>query len=141
MKSRLAIFAAVIAAFAFTAPSAEAGGHHRIDKLTAVSIGVGAASTATYFAINNWRWHWSNASITQWGAVGAITIGCMAVAPMVGTLVMERPLTMREVHVLAGSCVVPVVGGWLVNAAYDAHPEWEGGGPKVHKHHHKMKKM
>jgi hypothetical protein len=146
MKHRFAIVAAVAAALAFTAPSANAGGRHHlhISKLTAVSIGVGAASTASYFAINNWHWAWQgNSSISQWGAIGATTMGCLIVAPMVGTVVMDRPLTIREVHTLAGSCVLPILGGILVNAAYDAHPEWPGGGPRWHKHHrhHKMKKM
>jgi hypothetical protein len=145
MKLKFAMIAAVIAAFAFTAPSANAGGrhhhHHHFGKLTAVSIGVGAAATTGYFAINSWHWNWQgNAGIPEWGAVAATTIGCMAVAPMVGTLVMDRPLTVREVHVLAGSCVIPILGGWLVNAAYDAHPEWDAGDhPHWKKHHHKMK--
>jgi hypothetical protein len=147
MKPKFAIVIAVVFAFAFAAPSANAGGrhhhHHHIGKLTAVSIGVGAAATASYFAINNWHWAWQgNAGISQLGAIGVTTMGCLIAAPMVGTLVMNRPLTMREVHVMAGSCVLPILGGILVNAAYDAHPEWDGGGPKWHKHHHhKMKKM
>jgi hypothetical protein len=146
MKHRFAILVAVVIAFAFTAPNANARWrHHHIGKLTAVSIGVGAASTASYFAINNWHWSWQgNAGISQWGAIGATTMGCLIVAPMVGTVVMDRPLTMREAHTLAGSCVLPIIGGILVNAAYDAHPEWPGGGPRWQKHghrHHKMKKM
>ncbi|MGH6664950.1 MAG: hypothetical protein ACREB2_08610 [Pseudolabrys sp.] len=146
MKHRLAILAAAVAALAFTAQSANAGGRHHhllhVSKLTAVSIGVGAASTAGYFAINNWKWNgWDNSSgITRAGAWGMTTIGCMAVAPIVGTVVLDRPLTMREAHVLGASCLVPIIGGWLVNAAYDAHPEWEGGGPKMHEHHRHMKK-
>ena len=145
MKHRLAIVVAAVAAIAFTTPKANAGWHHHhhhhIGKLAAVSIGVGAASTASYFAINHWHWAWQgNAAITQWGAIGATTIGCLVVAPMLGTLVMDRPLTIREVHVMAGSCVIPIIGGMLVNAAYDAHPEWDGGGPRWHKHHHNMKK-
>ena len=104
MKQKFAMIAAVIAAFAFTSPSANAGGrhHHHNHKLMAVSIGVGAAATAGYFAINNWHWSWQgNNAIPQWGAVAATTIGCMAIAPMVGTLVMDRPLTVREVHLAA----------------------------------------
>ncbi len=147
MKRTLAILAAAIAAFAFTAQSANAGWrhHHHIGKLTAVSIGVGAASTAGYFAINHWQTNGWNGigGISQGAAWGMTTIGCMAVAPIVGTVVLNRELTLREGQVLAASCVVPIIGGWLVNAAWDAHPEWEGGGPKMHKHHHhhKMKKM
>ena len=143
MKHKIAIVAAVTAALAFTAPSANAGWHHHhhIGKLTTVSIGVGAAATAGYFAINRWHWSWQgNGAISQWGAIGLTTVGCLAVAPIVGTIVLDRQLTMREGHVLAASCVVPILGGILVNAAYDAHPEWDGGGPKMHKHHHKMKK-
>jgi hypothetical protein len=41
---------------------------------------------------------------------------------------------------LRDSRVVPIIGGWLVNAAYDAHPEWEAADhPPTKKHHHKMK--
>jgi hypothetical protein len=148
MKRTFAILAAVIASFAFTAQGANAGGrhhhhHHHIGKLTAVSIGVGAAATAGYFAINDWKWNgWNNGSgLTRAGAWGMTTIGCMAVAPIVGTVVLNRPLTMREGHVMAASCVLPIIGGWLVNAAYDAHPEWDGGGPKMHEHHHHHYKM
>jgi hypothetical protein len=40
-----------------------------------------------------------------------------------------------------GSCVVPIVGGWPVNEAYEAHPEWEpAGAPTAKKPHGKKKK-
>ena len=66
------------------------------------------------------------------GRLGLTTIGCAAVSPMVATVVLNRPLTMREGHVLIGSCMIPIVGGWLVNEAYDAHPEWEPAGTAKH---------
>ena len=53
------------------------------------------------------------------------TIGCAALSPMVATVLLDRPLTQREAGVLVGSCVIPIIGGWLVNAAYDAHPDWD----------------
>jgi len=142
MNRKLAIFATLIAAFAFTCQSADAKSRkHHIDKrLIAVSIGVGAASTATYFGINHWSANgWNNSSgLTSAGAWGLTTIGCMAVSPMVATVVVNRPLTMREAHVLAASCVLPIIGGWLVNEAYNAHPEWEPGDkPHLVKHHRK----
>jgi hypothetical protein len=130
MTKRLAILTAVLAAFAFICQGADAKGRkHPIDKrIRAVAIGVGAASTAAYFAINDWKWNWNNSSgISQWGAWGITTVGCAALSPMVATVVLNRPLTMREGHVLIGSCVVPLIGGWLVNEAYNAHPEWEAG--------------
>lgn len=151
MNRKLAVFAAAVAAFAFTASGAQAGGykhhHHRhLDhRLKVVSIGVGAASTAAYFGINNWHWRWqSNAALSQGGAIALTTVGCMALSPIVGTIVVNRELTMREAHVMAASCVVPIIGGWLVEAAYDAHPEWEAGvhpHKAPHHHHKKAKKM
>jgi hypothetical protein len=139
MTRKIAYFAALIAAFAFTCQGADAKWRKHVDKrIAVVSIGVGAASTAAYFSINHWRWgHWNAGSITQVGAWAGTTIGCMAVSPMVATVVVGRPLTLREGHVLAASCVVPIVGGWLVNEAYNAHPEWE---PAVKPRHLKKKR-
>ena len=151
MNRKLAIFAAVIAAFAFTCQGADAKSRRHIDKrLTAVSIGVGAASTATYFALNDWHWKWDSgrSGITSLGAWGITTMGCAALSPMVATAVLNRPLKFREAHILIGSCVVPFVGGWLVNEAYNHHVLWapdEAPDDMVHHryhhrhhHHHKM---
>lgn len=124
MNRKFVIFAAIVAAFAFATQGAEAHGRKKVDKrITAVAIGTGAASTAAFFAINDWRWNgWQNASgLTRLGAWGATTLGCAAISPMVGTAVLGRPLKYREAHILIGSCVIPVVGGWLVNEAYNAH--------------------
>jgi len=136
MKRSLALAAAVIAAFTLTMQTADAGGRRHIDnRLKVVALGAGAASTAAYFGINNWKWNsWSyKDGITRAGAWGITTLACAAVSPMVGTLVVQRPLTQREGHVLIGSCVVPIVGGYLVNAAYNAHPEWEAAPAPVRK--------
>ncbi|MDI1347088.1 MAG: hypothetical protein PSV22_23805 [Pseudolabrys sp.] len=142
MKRSLALAAAVIAAFTLTMQNADAGGRRHVDKrVAAVAIGMGAASTAVYFGINNWKWNdWSyKDGLTRFGAWGATTLGCAAISPMVATVVVRRPLTQREGHVLIGSCVVPIVGGWLVNEAYNAHPEWEAGEAPVRKVHRKRK--
>jgi hypothetical protein len=128
MNRMFAFLAAAAMTAAFSVQSARAQEWERRPdpRLTGVSIGVGAAATAGYFAINDWKWHWNNSSgLTPLAAWGMLTIGCAAVSPMVGTVVLNRPLTNREAGVLIASCVVPIVGGWLVNAAYDQHPEWE----------------
>jgi hypothetical protein len=140
MNRSLATFTAVIAAFAFLCQRADAHGPKQVDpRVPAVTIGVGAASTAAYFGINNWKWKWNNSSgLTSLGAAGATTLGCAALSPMVATVVLNRPLTFREAHYLIASCVLPIVGGWLVNQAYDAHPEWEPGYEESEHHHHKM---
>jgi len=140
MNRKLAIFAAVIAAFAFTAQAADAGSRKHVSKqLRAVSIGVGAASTAAFFALNDWHWKWDSGrhGITSLGAWGATTLGCAAVSPIVATAVLGRPLKYREAHILIGSCVIPIVGGWLVNEAYDHHVLWapdEKGGKNRYRH-------
>jgi hypothetical protein len=147
MSRNLTIAAALVAAFAFTGQAAQAHGprgDHK--KLAAVAIGVGAATTAGFFALNDWRWNgWDSTrhGVTRLGAYGLTTMGCAAVSPMVATVVLERPLTMREAHVLVASCVVPILGGLIVNAIWDQHPEWEafnGAAPAVavrQRHHHR----
>ena len=142
MKRSLALAAAVIAAFAFSMQTADAGGRRHVDKrVTAVAIGAGVASTAAYFALNDWKWKWQDGRyFTQLGAYTATTMGCAALSPMVATVVVNRPLTMREGHVLIGSCVIPIIGGWLVNEAYNNNPHWEAGSKPVKKHHRKMAK-
>lgn len=148
MNRKFAVFAALIAAFAFTSQAAQAHGprHHDKKKIAAVAIGVGAASTAGFFALNNWRWngwdtHGTAGGLTRLGAYGATSMACAAVSPMVATVVLNRPLTMREAHVLVGSCVVPIVGGLVVNAIWDANPQWEPAAkPMHHRRHGKMHK-
>ena len=56
---------------------------------------------------------------------GAATVGLWRAELRGGPVVVKRPLTQREGHVLIGSCVVPIIGGYLVNAAYNANPQWE----------------
>ena len=128
MNRKLAFVAAVIAAFAFTAQAADAKSRRHVDKrLVAVSIGVGAASTAGFFALNDWHFnHWDSArhGVTSLGAWGLTTAGCAALSPIVATAVLKRPLKYREAHILVGSCLVPFVGGWLVNEAYNHHILW-----------------
>jgi len=141
MAPKIAVIAAAMAAFVLGMQGAQAQGRHHTDpRLTAVEIGVGTGSTAAYFGINHWNWKWDRAAagIAQGGALALTTVGCMALSPILGTIVLNRPLTMREAHVLAVSCVIPIVGGWLVNAAYDAHPEWEAAEqPAVVRHRRK----
>jgi hypothetical protein len=147
MNRKFIVFAALVAAFAFTSQAAQAHGprHHDKKKLAAVAIGAGAASTAGFFALNNWRWNgWDTrgtaGGLTRLGAYGATSMACAAVSPMVATVVLHRPLTMREAHVLVGSCVVPIVGGLVVNAIWDANPQWEASAAPA-RHVHRKKKM
>jgi hypothetical protein len=53
------------------------------------------------------------------------TAGCLALSPIVGTVLTQRQLTYREAYGLFADCVIPFIGAWLVDKAFDAHPEWE----------------
>jgi hypothetical protein len=136
MKKYLSMLIVAFAAFALFTQTADARRARvtvykaSVDpRVSTVAFGAGAASTATFFALNRWHWgHWNQhgvGGINAWQAWGITTVGCLAISPMVASAVVNRPLTMREAHVLAGSCVIPIVGGWLVNAAFDANPQWE----------------
>jgi hypothetical protein len=93
---------------------------------------VGAAATGGYFAL---RHHhrgaaWRGTVHSAAGAYAVTSIGCAAVSPIIGTAVVNRPLTQREVGVSTANCFLPFLGGMLVNAAWDAHPEWSGPPPR-----------
>ena len=129
MYRKAACLVAALAAFGLAQGPASAGGrhHHRDQKvLDATSTAVGAGFTAAYFGMNDWNWKWdtSRSGMTSVGAIAATTIGCAVVSPMVATAVLNRPLSYREAHVLIASCIIPFVGGWLVNEAYDHHIMW-----------------
>ncbi len=152
MNRKTTVFAAALAAFAFVGPSAHAGERSLWDAINPFSGPVstagtiaGAGSTAAYFGINHWNWDWdaSAAGISQAGAMTLTTIGCAAVAPMIATVLVERPLTYREAGKLTVGCVIPIIGPIIVDKLYDDHPEWEHVHPaKVHyvkRRHHRSK--
>ena len=127
MYRKVAFVVAAVAALALSYAPANAGGRHK-DKVVmdATSIGVGAGMTAAYFALNDWNWKWDSArnGITATGAFAITTIGCAALSPFVASAVLKRPLKYREAHELIAGCVIPVIGSWLVDQAYDHHILW-----------------
>ena len=50
---------------------------------------------------------------------------CWATATMLASVTLRRELTLREAHMIFASCVLPIIGGYLVGLAFDRHPEWE----------------
>ncbi len=156
MNRKIAVFAAAFAAFAFLmGPVAHAGARHKAHKAQASSPSLldalnpfagpvatggtiaGVGATASYFAINHWKWKWDAAAagISQAGAMIGTTFGCAAVSPMIATVLAKRELTFREADKLAVGCVIPIVGPMIVDALYDAHPDWEQVHPKQARYH------
>lgn len=120
----------VVAALAVLCQSANAGArrqHTDDPRLRAASFGVGTASTVGYFALRDWHLnkHGRVNGLSTGGAVALTTMGCLALSPIVGTVMVQRELTFREAYALTADCVIPFIGAWLVNKAFDAHPEWE----------------
>jgi len=129
MARKLAVLVAVFAAVALTLQAAQARQRKPIDRrLDAVSTGVGLPFTALNF--------WGHAPAGAPATIGII--GCAAASPIVATAVLHRPLTYREAHILIGSCVIPIIGGWLVNEAYNKGWLWapdEKRARRVHYRH------
>jgi len=127
MYRKFAFAVAAVAALALSYGPANAGSRKDSKAvIDATGIGVGAAATAGYFAFNNWNWKWDSgrAGITSLGAMVGTTIGCAALSPFVASAVLERPLKYREAHELVAGCVIPVIGSWLVDQAYDNGILW-----------------
>ena len=106
----------------------------RSPNVTAGQIIAGGGMTAAYFALTCNR-NFSNcarfgsARSLKW--YGLTTVGCFALSPIIGGLLVsaneKRELRSSEVFMMVGDCVVPIIGGWLMKAAFDAHPEWDAG--------------
>jgi hypothetical protein len=134
MTRKFVMFAAALAAVAFVAQGVQAQEYRNLDRrIKAVEVGVGAASTAAFFAMNNWNWKWDSgrSGVTALGAWGLTTMGCAALSPIVATAVIQRPLTYREAHIMIADCLIPIVGGWLVNEAYNQHILWAPDEPQA----------
>jgi hypothetical protein len=93
-------------------------------------VAASAAMTGTYFAIRNHQpLRVPGDGRFNTGAFALTTVGCMALAPMFAAAVTwgaeQRPLSSREAMGLGAGCIIPIIGPLLMDAAFDAHPEWE----------------
>lgn len=134
-----AAVAAIALVASFTAP-ASAQSYPRVQigpfdlgdaRIFWSSVVVGGAMTGTYYAIDHVR-HLKvrgDGRHFNTGAYGLTTVGCMALTPMVAAAWVHntegRPLTQREAMGMGADCVIPFVGGYLINAMFDANPQWE----------------
>ena len=92
----------------------------RDPRLAASNFWVGAGATGAYFGLyDRHRVGVHTGTHTRAFAYGATAIGCAALSPIVGTLIVNRPLTTREVFISTANCALPFVGGWVMNAWFD----------------------
>jgi hypothetical protein len=138
MKKHLfALAALALAAFGTVTQSSNANAfllNDRSPNVTASQLIVGAGMSAVYFTqtcrhnFSHCARFGSNRSL-KW--FGLTTVGCMALTPILGAMLVSynehRELRSSEVFMMAGDCVVPIIGGLVAKAAFDAHPEWDAG--------------
>lgn len=112
--------------------------HGQDPRLTVVGIGVGLGADGASWALTRKHGSPPHRNMTWGAAYGVTTFGCAVVYPMVATVVLNRPLTPREAYDGIADCVVPFIGGWLVDA-WLPHTAWVDGTPPPPpaRHHHK----
>ncbi len=145
MRKSLLVFVALLTALAVLGGNAEAKARKkakvvvtpapyawtwpwqvRDPRLAGSNFVVGAGATGLYYGLrgghhNGVRGGWHSSGAAYAGA----SVACAAASPIIGTLVVKRELTRREVLVSTANCALPFVGGWMMNAFIDRNPAWE----------------
>jgi len=137
MKRHLIALAMLVASCGLFAQSNSANAfllNDRSPSVTAAQIIGGAGMTAAYWTLNchngfrNCHRFTSSTSL-KW--FGLTTVGCFAITPMIGAALVghyeKRELKSSEVFMMLADCAVPIVGGLVAKAAFDANPHWDAG--------------
>jgi hypothetical protein len=103
-------------------------------RLTASGIGIGIVGDVASYELTRRHGIPPTRIATPAFAAFITSAGCVVVYPILGTLVLQRPLTPREAYTGIAGCVIPFVGGWIVdkllphNAWYDGLAETRPAG-------------
>lgn len=104
---------------------------HEDPRLTATGIGIGAATTGAAWALTHKHGVPPVRTMSPGAAFGVTTFGCMVLYPIIGTIAVHRELTPREAYSGLLGCVVPFIGGWIVDKTLP-HTAWYDGVPEGH---------
>jgi hypothetical protein len=104
---------------------------HEDPRLTATGIGIGAATTGAAYALTHKHGVPPVRTMSPGAAFGVTTFGCMVLYPIIGTIAVHRELTPREAYSGLLGCVVPFIGGWIVDKTLP-HTAWYDGVPEGH---------
>lgn len=101
---------------------------HEDPRLTATGIGLGIASTGATYALTHKHGVPAVRTASPGVALGVTTFGCMVLYPIIGTIALHRELTPREAYSGIAGCVIPFIGGWIVDQTLP-HNAWYDGIP------------
>ena len=137
MKKSLIALATAVATLGLVAQASTANAFLLKDRSPNVQAGqiiAGLGMTAAYYSAICNRNFSRCARFTSTRSLqyyGLTTVGCFALSPIIGGLLVShnegRELRSSEVFMMVGDCVVPIIGGWLMKAAFDANPHWDAG--------------
>jgi ribosome-associated protein YbcJ (S4-like RNA binding protein) len=137
MKKKLLGLAMAVATFGLVAQGGTAKAFLLNDRSPNVTVGqfiAGGSMAAVYWTqICHNGFHncanFTSAHALKW--YGLTTVGCMALSPIIGGLLVsaneKRELRSSEVYMMTADCILPIIGGWIMKSAFDAHPEWDAG--------------
>jgi hypothetical protein len=103
-------------------------------RLAVGGIAIGAGTTVASYYMTKKHGYPPHRFSSVGAAMAVTTYACAVVTPFVGTVLLNRMLTPREMYIGVGDCIVPFIGGWLVDT-YLPHDAWTDGTPPVKAHH------
>ena len=106
-------------------------------RLWTPGMGLGIATSVASYFLTEKHGNPGVRTMTPLAAYGVTTAGCMVVYPFLGTIVLNRPMTYREVYVGMANCIVPIIGGWLVDHYLPHTVLYDGGPPPKKARRHK----
>jgi hypothetical protein len=137
MKKSFIALATAVATLGLVAQASTANAFLLKDRSPNVQAGqliAGLGMSAVYFTqICRHNFHhcarFDSPRALKW--YGITTVGCFALSPIIGGLLVSanerRELRSSEVFMMVADCVVPIIGGWVAKAAFDANPQWDAG--------------
>ena len=142
-RSLIALATAAVAALGLMVQGGSAQAFLLKDRSPNVQAGqiiAGLGMTAAYYSAicnNNFSRCARFSSARSLKYYGLTTVGCFALSPIIGGMLVshneQRELRSSEVFMMLGDCVVPIIGGWIAKAAFDANPQWDAGTGRSHK--------
>ncbi|MFZ3350408.1 MAG: hypothetical protein WA268_06010 [Xanthobacteraceae bacterium] len=99
---------------------------HEDPRLTATGIGLGIATTGASYALTHKHGVPAVRTTSAGVAFGVTTFGCMVLYPIIGTIAVHRELTPREAYSGIAGCIIPFIGGWIVDQTLPHDPWYDG---------------